>query len=90
MQCSLGELGFVVKVLRLISQEVPALKAWRSNSKFTDAGLTLMTNVIEKLIKSDADIKRDIIKEFTSDLMKEVQKLVNKHGKDEFKKMLNA
>jgi hypothetical protein len=49
-----------------------------------------MSNVIEKLIKSDEDIKKDIIKDFTSDLLKEVQKLVNKHGKDEFVKMLKA
>lgn len=57
---NLGELEFVVMVLRLSSQEVPALKAWRSNSKFSDAGLTFMSNVIDKLIKSDADIERDI------------------------------
>jgi len=49
-----------------------------------------MSNVIEKLIKSDADKKRDIIEGFTSELLKEAQKkLVNKDGKEEFTKTGN-
>ncbi|WP_419885732.1 hypothetical protein [Paenibacillus sp. B-A-8] len=42
-----------------------------------------MSNVVEELIKSDADIERDIGEGFTSDLLREAQKLVNKDGKKE-------
>ncbi|KUP22085.1 hypothetical protein [Paenibacillus sp. DMB5] len=48
-----------------------------------------MSNVIDRLIKSDADIERDIIEGFTSDLLKEAQELLNKDEKKEFTKTGN-
>lgn len=43
----------------------------------------------EKMFKTQEDIKSDIIKSFSIDLANEINKLVEKYGKDELIKMMS-
>jgi hypothetical protein len=44
----------------------------------------------ERLFKTDEEIKKEVIRDFASDFMKEVQKLVDKYGKAELLEKLRA
>ncbi|MCC0563798.1 hypothetical protein [Brevibacillus borstelensis] len=43
-----------------------------------------MSTKFSKPFKTDQEIKKEIIHDFTSELLVEVQKLVDKYGKKEF------
>lgn len=43
-----------------------------------------MSTEIEKLLKSDEQIKNDILSDFGNAFLNELQRLADKHGKEEF------
>ncbi|WP_156158243.1 MULTISPECIES: hypothetical protein [Paenibacillaceae] len=47
-----------------------------------------MPSVFDKLVKTEEEIKQDVISDFTSALLSEIQKLVEKYGKEGLKEML--
>lgn len=49
-----------------------------------------MSSQFEKLFKTDEEIKNDIISDFANELLYEAEKLINKHGKEEFFKMIRS
>lgn len=47
-----------------------------------------MSNEFEKLLKTDAEIEREIIRDFSHEFINEIKKLCDKYGKDGLLKML--
>lgn len=49
-----------------------------------------MSTQFDSLFKTDEEIKQDIISDFANELLYEVKKLADKHGKEEFLRMIKS
>jgi len=51
-------------------------------------GVGFMSNEFEKLLKTDVEIEREIIRDFSHEFINEIKKLCDNYGKDGLLKML--
>lgn len=58
------------------------------NSKFSVRSEVVMSNQFDSLLKTDEEIKQDVIRDFTNELLHEAKKLADKYGKEDFLKMI--